>query len=102
MSAEVLAQALAEVQARWVYNRVYPNVDGKGQRRRDDVPWNGLVVIGDFGATEGHECVIYHHVEGCSQEGHDNYQFVGWIDVLGGVHYVAAAGLGQPHRGRQL
>lgn len=83
-----LIASLAEIQRRWVYNLVYPNVSHTGERRRDDVPWQGLIVIGDFGPVEGHECFLYGAEEGCVKDGHDACQFVGWIDYMGRMHYA--------------
>jgi hypothetical protein len=85
MRTDYLTAALAEIQKRCMYNIIYPNVDTKGQRRRDDVPWTGLIVFGDLGPTEGHECFVYEQEEGCIEDGHSNYEFVAWIDHMGRI-----------------
>lgn len=89
MNADQLIKTLTEIQRRWLYNRVLFNCGPWGEkRRRDDVPWSALIVEGDLGPVEGHECVVYDPAEGCSEEGHDNYQYVGWIDSMGRATYV--------------
>lgn len=89
MRADKLIQTLTEVSLQWVYHIIYPNVDTYGRRRRDDVPWNGLIVMGDLGSLPGHECEVYDPKEGCVADGHDNYQFVAWIDYMGEPHYMS-------------
>lgn len=88
MRSDELTKVLDEIGQRWMYNIIYPNVTHTGERRRNDVPWNGLVVIGDLGSEEGHECIVYDPIEGCFEDGHDNYQFVAWIDIMGKIHYL--------------
>ncbi|WP_100479547.1 hypothetical protein [Mycobacteroides abscessus] len=94
MRTDTMRQALAEIEQRWVHNTVWPNVDGRGKRRREDLPWTALVVRGDLGADEGHECCVYDPREGCVEDGHDNYQYVAWIDYMDRVHYLDPAASG--------
>jgi hypothetical protein len=90
MRADDLIDTLTEIRRRWLYHIIYSNVDSRGSRRREDVPWSALVVMGDLGSDQGHECVVYEREEGCVADGHDDYQFVAWIDSMGDAHYIEA------------
>ena len=88
MTPDRLAKSLAEIQNRWLYSQILPNVGSNGERRRKDVPWTGLIVSGDIGPAEGHECEVYDPIEGCVADGCFDYRFVAWIDHMGDIHYV--------------
>ena len=88
MRAEKLMAALAEIQRRWLYHIIQSNVGPNGERRRDDAPWTSLLVIGDVGPDEGHECLVYDSEEGCVADGHGEYRLVASISYDGEIRYV--------------
>lgn len=87
MRTDELAPLLAEIQKRWVYNDIRPNVYASGKRRHGDLPWDALLVYGDFGPVEGHECLVYDSREGCVAEGCEDYRLAAWISH-GRVRYL--------------